>query len=177
MNGRRVAGALASAALAAAAVTACSHAAAPPRPAAHPPASTPGIYALLPFSQNELALARTSAQRAAAGYQTFSYADTPQTYEGRLSPYVTAQYGAYLEQLFGNQTATAARNSAHEKSTATSAVQSIRTFGPTSITFVVYIAQHDPDTNESGSYAVTVATTDGTQWQVSDIEPAAAGNS
>jgi hypothetical protein len=161
-------------------LTGCSHSASPhsaaPRPNASHSTQT-DIYKLLPFSQNQLDVAYTSAARASAAYQTFSYTDTPASYGSREAQWVTPTYLSYLEQTFGNPAATTARARLLEHSSATSSVLSIRTFGPTSITFITHIAQTDPVTHDSGDYAVTVATTDGRGWLVSDIEPAAAGNS
>lgn len=163
-------------ALAAGVIAGCSH----PAPKAAPAprtAAQPGIYTLLPFSQAQLGTAYTAAARASSAYETFTWTDTPAAYGNRAAAWVTPSYLTYLEQTFGNATAEAARSRAHEHSTATSSVLSIRTFGPASITFIVSITQTDPDTNDSGGYAVTTQTTDGTHWQVNDIEPAAAGNS
>jgi hypothetical protein len=59
-------------------------------------------------------------------------------------------------------------------------INSLRAFGPSSITFVVTISQEITATNGrnqvTAQYAVTV-TSAGTGWQVNDIEQASAGNS
>ena len=177
MNGRRIAGVIAAGALVAGAAIACSHSAghsAPQATVSH--AAQADIFRLLPFNQAQLDAAYTSAAKASAAYETFTYTDTPATYGNRISAWVTPAYLTYLQQTFGNQVATAARGKLREHSTATSTVLSIRTFGNTSITFITAITQNDPATNDSGNYAVTVTTTDGKAWQVNDIEPAGAGN-
>ena len=59
-------------------------------------------------------------------------------------------------------------------------IDSLRAFGSSSLTFVVTISQEITDTSGrspvTAQYAVTAAS-DGTGWQVSDIELASAGNS
>lgn len=177
MTWRQAAAGTAVAALLTGGAIACGHAA--PRTAPRPAgtAAQQNIYTLLPFSQTQLNTAYTAAARAGAAYETFTWTDTPAAYGSRAAAWVSPSYLTYLEQTFGNATAEAARARTHEHSTAASSVLSIRTFGPASITFIVSITQTDPDTNDSGDYAVTAQTADGTHWQVNDIEPAGAGNS
>ena len=59
-------------------------------------------------------------------------------------------------------------------------IASIRAFGPSSLTFLVQVAQQLTDTaggsQQTMVYAVTV-TGSGTSWQVTDVELQSAGNS
>jgi hypothetical protein len=59
-------------------------------------------------------------------------------------------------------------------------IDSLRTFGPSSLTFVVTAGQHlvtsRNTTNGSAQYAITV-TGSGTSWQVNDIELSTVGQS
>ena len=72
------------------------------------------------------------------------------------------------------------RTSQQQVSTGAAVINSLRAFGPSSLTFVVTAGQRLVTRNgtSSGStqYAVTV-TGSGASWQVSDIELATAGNS
>ena len=58
-------------------------------------------------------------------------------------------------------------------------INSLRSFGTSSLTFVVTISQHiqqvSGTSSSTGQYAVTVVNTGGT-WQVDQIQPASAGN-
>jgi hypothetical protein len=71
------------------------------------------------------------------------------------------------------------RTSQKQVSSGTATISSIRTFGSSSITFVVAATQKLIGTNgtatSSTQYAVTV-NGQGSSWQVYDIEPATAGN-
>jgi len=158
-------------------VTHASKPAASASPSAAPVSPPAVIYKYLPFGQAQFNAAYTAAGHAGAQYETFSYTDTPASYGSRIAPYVTPGYLTALEQTFGNAQATAARGKAKEQSSAMAAVTSMRAFGPTSITFITYIKQADPVTQDSGDYAITVQTTDGKQWLVSEIAPASEGNS
>jgi hypothetical protein len=71
------------------------------------------------------------------------------------------------------------RSRQKQVASATATIGSLRSFGPSSITFVVTIRQRVSSTHgasdSSTQYAVTVARADGS-WQVNDIELASAGN-
>ena len=74
---------------------------------------------------------------------------------------------------------TGLRVSKKQVATGAAAISSLRAFGASSLTFVVTISQQMTDTQGrrtiSVPYAVTV-TGGGSNWQVSDIEIASAGN-
>ena len=72
------------------------------------------------------------------------------------------------------------RKSQQQVSTGTAVINSLRAFGPSSLTFVVTARQRlvssHGTTNGSAQYAVTV-TGSGTSWQVNDIELSTVGKS
>ena len=74
----------------------------------------------------------------------------------------------------------AARASTKQVSTGAAAIESIRAFGPSSITFIVEITEHQTATTGSSdaatSYAITL-TGSGSSWQVTAIELSDLGNS
>jgi hypothetical protein len=65
-------------------------------------------------------------------------------------------------------------------STGTAVINSLRSFGPSSLTFVVTATQHlvtsQGTTNGSTKYAITL-TGSGPSWQVNDIELSTVGQS
>jgi len=71
------------------------------------------------------------------------------------------------------------RTGQRQVSTGTAVINSLRAFGPSSMTFIVTAGQRLTTANgtSSGStqYAVTI-TGSGSSWQVSDIELESAGN-
>jgi hypothetical protein len=72
------------------------------------------------------------------------------------------------------------RTSQKQVATGTAVIDSLRAFGPSSITFVVTGTQHlvtaKGTSNGSSQYAITV-TGSGTSWLVNDIQLAAVGQS
>ncbi len=137
------------------------------------------IYQWLPFSQNDLANASSAAAQASGYYDTFSYKENATTYGSRMSNLVTSQYLRVLESDYATFGVAKQRTSSKEISTATAVVSSLRSFGASSLTFVVTISQHiqqaSGSTSPTGQYAVTVINTGG-PWQVDQIQPASAGN-
>jgi hypothetical protein len=73
----------------------------------------------------------------------------------------------------------AARSQARQVSAGAAAIEAIRAFGPSSLTFLVQITEHLTATSGTSqlvtTYAITV-TGSAAAWQVTDIELAAAGN-
>ena len=72
------------------------------------------------------------------------------------------------------------RTSQKQVSTGTAMIDSLRAFGPSSMTFIItadqQLASAKGTTSGSTQYAVTV-TGSGTSWQVNDIELESAGDS
>jgi hypothetical protein len=142
-------------------------------------AGGPDIYAWLPFTQQNLAAAAAVATRFSVDYDTFTYTESAADYIGAMGDLVTGQLAGTLRAAFLTPGVVQLRKSLHQVSTGTATINALRAFGPSSMTFVVTAGQKlatDKGTsNGSTQYAVTV-TGSGSNWQVSDIELASAGN-
>ena len=157
------------------------HGSSPASPSA--PASSglavPDIYQWLPFTPSDLASASATTISFAAHYGTFSYADSAQAYLAPMRPEMTSQLAVELGRAFAAPGLAATRASTRQTSTATASILALRAFGPSSLTFVVAIAQRITSTRgrsqQRTDYAVTLTGT-GSSWQVSDIELSSAGN-
>lgn len=150
-------------------------------PTASPPDQTgPDIYQWLPFTQAGLAAAASVVTRFGAAYGTFSYTESADAYAASLQAMAAPQLVAQIKAAYSTQGVAAARTAARQLSAGSAVIESLRAFGPTSLTFVVLVTQRL--TQQSGrsqvatSYALTVTGT-GASWQVSDVELAGAGNS
>jgi hypothetical protein len=141
--------------------------------------SSADIYQWLPFTQQDLARAAAITTQFSADYDTYTYKDTAASYVARMNGLITTQLGQKLENSFGTLGVAQARAQQKQISTGTGSIDSLRTFGASSITFVVTATQKLTGTQGSGQtstqYAVTV-TGSGGSWQVYDIELASAGN-
>jgi hypothetical protein len=164
------------------ATPAATGAVAPPQTTATPApqaGSAVNIYQWLPFSQNDLASAALAATQAAGYYDTFSYTESAATYGSRLSNLATSQYLQVLESDYGTYGVAKQRTTDKEISTASAVINSLRSFAPSSFTFVVTINQHIQQvsgaSSPTGQFAVTVVNTGGT-WRVDQIQLASAGN-
>jgi hypothetical protein len=153
---------------------------APVDPSAPVQSTVPDIYQWLPFSQTGLAAAASVARRFGAAYGTFSYAETAAAYAAPLRALSSAALVGQIEAAYSLPGMAAARSKDKQVATGTAVIQSIRAFGPTSITFIVQITQHQTTasgrTASATSYAVTL-TGVGSTWQVTGIELAVVGNS
>ncbi len=165
-----------------AAVPAASPAAptASPVPVAAGTPSAPDIYQWLPFTQSGLATAASVTTEFSAAYGTWSYSQNARAYVATMRNLVTPGLSQVLAQDYSVPGVASARASKKQVSAGTAVIDSLRAFGPSSITFVVTINQEITDTSGrssvTGQYAVTVAS-DGSSWQANDIELASAGNS
>jgi len=155
------------------------------RPAGSPtgPAAggaAPNIYQWLPFDQAELASAASVATRFSAAYGTYSYTENATAYANSMSSLIAPGLSQVLAGSYSVPGVAAQRTTQKQVSTATAVINSLRAFGPSSLTFVVTITQEITETRGrdqvTGQYAVTVAGSGGS-WQVNDIELASAGNS
>ena len=154
-----------------------------PAPAVTAPAAQAGgvnIYAWLPFTQQDLAAAAAVAVRFSVDYNTFSYAESASGYVGRMADLVTGQLASTLRSDYQIPGVAQLRTGQKQVSTGTAVIDSLRAFGPSSMTFIITAGQHlvssHGTTSGSTQYAVTVTGTGGS-WQVSDIELESAGNS
>ncbi len=142
-------------------------------------ASGVDIYQWLPFTEQELAQAAAVTTRVVTDYNTFTYTETAAGYVAPMNGLITGQLSQTLKNGFATLGVAQTRTSQKQISSGTATISSIRTFGSSSITFVVAATQKLTGTNgtatSSTHYAVTVSG-QGSSWQVYDIEPATAGN-
>lgn len=153
---------------------------APATPASPTPAgSAPNIYQWLPFSQTGLAKAASVTEAFGAAYDTFSYTENTSSYLASLRGLTTSQLSATLARAYGTPGVASQRTQQKQVSSARTEINSIRTFGSGSLTFVVTIVQtiHSKQgkSQNNGQYAITL-TGSGQSWLVNDIELASAGN-
>ena len=143
------------------------------------PAGSTNIYQWLPFTQAELAQAAAVATEVTTDYNTFTYTESAASYVARMNGLITSQLSQTLKNGYATVGVAQTRTSQKQVSSGTATIDSIRTFGSSSITFVVTATQKltgtQGSTTSSVQYAVTVTGQGGT-WQVYDIEPATAGN-
>ena len=142
-------------------------------------AGGPNIYAWLPFTQQNLAVAAAVAVRFSVDYNTFTYTESAAGYVSAMGSLVTSQLAGTLRDVYQTPGVAKLRTSQKQVSTGTAVISSLRAFGPSSMTFIVTAGQrlatsHGTST-ASTQYAVTV-TGSGGSWQVSDIELESAGN-
>jgi hypothetical protein len=167
----------------AASSAAASTAPVPAAPATTAPAAVAGavnIYSWLPFTQQDLAAAAAVTVRFSVDYDTFAYNETASGYVGQMAGLVTGQLASTLRAAYQIPGVAKLRTSQRQISTGTAAIDSLRAFGPSSLTFIVTAGQRlvssHGTTSGSTQYAITV-TGSGASWQVSDIELESAGNS
>jgi hypothetical protein len=153
-----------------------------PAPAAPAPSagSGPDIYQWLPFTQAGLAQAASVADRFGVAYGTFSYTESAAAYAASLQRLGSAALAEQVEAAYSLPGVAEARAKTRQVSAGSATIESIQAFGPTSITFVVEITQHQTATTGSSdattSYAMTL-TGSGSSWQVTNIELSDLGNS
>ena len=137
------------------------------------------IYQWLPFTQTELGQAAAVATEVITDYNTFTYTESAASYVARMNGLISSQLSQTLKNGYATVGVAQTRTSQRQVSSGTATIVSIRTFGTSSITFVVTATQKltgtQGSTTSSTQYAVTVTGQGGT-WQVYDIEPATAGN-
>ena len=138
------------------------------------------IYAWLPFTQQDLATAASVAVQFAVDYNTYTYTESAAAYAAKMTGLITGELATTLQASYSTPGVVSTRTSQQQVSTGTAAINSLRAFGPSSLTFVVNTTQHlvssHGASNGSAQYAVTL-TGSGSSWQVSDIELSSAGNS
>ena len=146
------------------------------------PAATGGvdIYSWLPFTQQGLAAAATVTEKFLVDYNTYTYTESADDYVGRMNGLITTQLAATLRGLYSTPGVVKVRTGQKQVSTGTAAINSIRAFGPSSLTFIVTGTQHlvtsKGTSNGKSQYAITL-TGSGTSWQVNDIELSSVGQS
>jgi hypothetical protein len=144
------------------------------------PAATGGvnIYSWLPFTPDGLTAAATVTQEFLADYDTYSYTESAKGYVGKMGGLITGPLAATLQDLYSSPGVAKVRNDQQQVATATAAINSLRSYGPSSLTFVATATQHlataKGSSNGSTQYAITL-TGSGTSWQVNDIELSSTG--
>jgi hypothetical protein len=144
------------------------------------PTGNVNIYSWLPFSQQGLADAASVTLKFSVDYNSFTYTESSAAYVAKMGGLITGQLATTLQASYSTPGVATLRTDQKQISTGTAAINSLRAFGPSSLTFIVTTGQHlvssQGTTNGSTQYAVTV-TGSGSSWQVDDIELASAGNS
>jgi len=142
-------------------------------------AGSVNIYSWLPFTQQDLTSAASVALRFSIDYNTFTYTESADGYVGAMGGLVTGQLAGTLRAAYQTPGVAKLRTSQKQVSTGSAAINSLRAFGSSSLTFIVTAGQRlataSGTSNGSTQYAVTV-TNSGGSWQVSDIELQSAGN-
>jgi hypothetical protein len=137
------------------------------------------IYSWLPFTKQDLVSAASVTVRFSVDYDSYTYTESAAGYVGQMGSLITGQLATTLRVAYQIPGVAKLRISQKQVSTGTAVIDSLRAFGPSSMTFIVTVAQRLVSTHgtTSGStqYAVTV-TGSGSSWQVSDIELESAGN-
>jgi hypothetical protein len=158
----------------------------PSPPASVPPTVTQtptaggsvNIYSWLPFTQEGLTAAASVTRQFLVDYDTYSYTESAQDYVGKMGDLITAQLGTTLKALYASPGVAKVRDDQKQTSTGTAQISSLRSFGPSSLTFVVTSNQHlvtaKGTSNGTAQYAITV-TGSGTSWQVDNIELSSTG--
>ena len=151
-----------------------------PTPHSSAPAAGPvNIYQWLPFTQAGLASAAALTTEFAKDYGTYSYRQDTAAYLAPMRPLASSELVQVIGRAFATAGVASERTSQRQVVTATVVIDSLRAFGPTSLTFVIALTQRTVTSTgikqQVSDYAVTVTGT-GTNWQVTDIEPAGAGN-
>jgi hypothetical protein len=167
---------------AASAQAASTPTATPPATATASPAAagSVNIYSWLPFTQQDLADAAAVTVKFGVDYNTYTYTETAAAYVAKMNGLITGELATTLQASYSTAGVASLRTSQKQVSTGTAVINSLRAFGPSSLTFVMTTGQRlvssRGTTNGSTQYAVTV-TGSGGSWQVDDIELASAGNS
>jgi hypothetical protein len=153
-----------------------------PSSAAVSPVATGGvnIYSWLPFTQQGLTAAAAVTVRFCSAYNTFSYTENASQYVASMNGLITPQLATSLKSVYSTPGVASLRAQEKQVSTGSATIDSLRSYGASSLTFVVTGGQHlvssKGTSNGTTQYAVTV-TGSGTSWQVNDIELSSAGNS
>jgi hypothetical protein len=153
----------------------------PPSATASPaPTGSVNIYSWLPFTQQGLADAAAVTVKFGADYNTYSYTEDAAAYVGTMKGLITGQLATTLGGVYSTPGVAQVRTGQKQVSTGTAVIDSLRAFGPSSLTFIATATQHlvtsHGTSNGSTQYAVTV-TASGNSWQVNDIELSTVGQS
>jgi 3-oxoacyl-ACP reductase-like protein len=152
---------------------------APPVTASPAAAGNVNIYSWLPFTQQGLADAASVTVKFCVDYDTYSYTESAAAYVAAMNGLITGQLATTLQGLYSTPGVAKLRTGQKQVSTGTAVIDSLRAFGPSSLTFIVTATQRlvssRGTTNGRAQYAITV-TGSGQSWQVNDIQLSTAGN-
>jgi hypothetical protein len=154
----------------------------PPPTVTAAPAATGGvdIYSWLPFTQQGLAAAAAVTVKFLVDYNTYSYTEDAASYVAAMNGLITGQLATTLRGLYATPGVAKIRTSQKQVSTGNAVINSLRAFGPSSLTFIVTGTQHlvtsKGTSNGSEQFAITV-TGSGSSWQVNDIQLSSVGQS
>jgi hypothetical protein len=150
-----------------------------PAPAVTTSPGAVNIYSWLPFTQQELADAAAVTVKFSVAYNTYTYTENAAAYVAQMNGLITGQLATTLQTSYDTPGVAQLRKSQQQVSTGTAAINSLRAFGSSSLTFIVNTGQRlvssRGTTHGTAQYAVTV-TGSGSSWQVNDIELSNAGN-
>ena len=151
----------------------------PPSPIPTTDTEDQDVIGWFPFTEAEFQTAGATAKAFTEAYGTIDYSGSPESYYASMEALAADEYaevlsdenraGAFWEEMSEAEAVAQGR----------AEVESIRTFGADSITFVV-TAQSITETGEAefdedlGEFAVTVIK-EGGSWEVFDFQPADAG--
>jgi hypothetical protein len=145
-----------------------------------PPGGQPDIYQWLPFTQSGLAAAAAVVTRFGDAYGTYSYTRSASAYAASLQPAASPSLIGQIEAAYAAPGVAATRANGKQVAVGVATIEAISGFGPTSLTFLLQIAEQITATTgtsqTSTKYSVTV-TGNGTSWQVTGVELATVGNS
>jgi hypothetical protein len=137
------------------------------------------VNRLLPFPPGQIAAAAQLAADFTATYTTHRYKEPPAAYVQRLAPMISPQLRPAIERAAGDPATLTQRLRTQEISTGQARAETIRSLGPTSITFLVAATEHIATTyavrHDRIRYAVTVMRTS-SGWQVYAVDLAATGD-
>ena len=94
-----------------------------------PPGTGPDIYAWLPFSQAGLTAAVDLVHKFAAAYASYTYTQSPASYERQIGGLVTTQLAAVLARGFATPGVAQIRTQQKQIATGTGRITAIRGFG------------------------------------------------
>ncbi|GAA1453538.1 hypothetical protein [Nocardiopsis tropica] len=132
-----------------------------------------------PFTEEELRAAGATARTFAEAYGTIDYTGSPESYYASMEALATDEYARVLVDASRAGAFWEEMSEAEAVAQGRAEVDSVRTYGSDSITFVV-TAQSITETadaefdEELGEFAITVVRGGGA-WQVFDFQPADAG--
>ena len=136
------------------------------------------IYAWLPFTQQDLAAAASVAVRFSVDYDTYTYTESAAAYVSAMGGLITGQLAATLQAAYPTPGVAKLRTSQQQVSTGTAVINSLRAFGPSSLTFIVTAGQRLVTPTAPAAAARSTPSPSparAASWQVSDIELAIRG--